>query len=572
VRRSTKSTCIGVPSLVLAAILVIAACMLLLNGPISAQEVPGKLLFTVIVVDELVPKLVPFTDFRLTKHGEPPEERILRTDESGKITVELSAGEYDIATVKPVKYKGRSLSWSKTFKIEAGQECVLKLTDADASQSAAGRVSEEGQVYQNVKTGVVTVEADFGCGSGFIVDESGLVLTNSHVTDSTRWAAIRFKRGVRIPAVLVEEDKDADIAVLRFNPEAYKEFVVIGLVDPARGPVAVEGEKVLAIGSPLSQENIITTGIISKVEGDVLMSDVNINPGNSGGPLLNLDGQAVGLTTFGEGDARSGPGISGIVSISKALPVLERVRSKYSSLPRPSAEMLPDVSPVPIPLDALQEARLVERKLYKHKGPSKLDCFITTPFVDVSLEAAQERELAKGRASRTKGRGEKGVKEAYRFTHMRFYDLTDPVVTIVMKPELKETGKSKSGGFWAAVLGGLSGTYVHHKVELKFGDDFYDMQLYRGETLVQPVRRCRVPADILYNDFNVKVVDSAYGGVYRYDPMVFEPSQKLTIRTRRESNLDKWETIKFDKKTQQKIWEEFKAWRESVEQSQAGGS
>lgn len=536
---------------------------LLCAYPCAGQEAAGKLVFSAIVIDELVPKGVPLTDFRVTSKAAPEQEVVFRTDEQGSASIDLPPGEYEVSTVKPVRFKGRALSWSKSFKIESGQECVLKLTDSDASQSASGHVSEEGLVYQNVKAGVVTVEADLGSGSGFVVDKTGVVLTNAHVTNGTRWVALRFGDGIRVPALLVEEDAVSDVAVVRFNPDAYKDFVVIELAELDRGPVAVEGEKVLAIGSPLNQEKIVTTGIVSKVEQDVLMSDVNINPGNSGGPLLNLDGRVIGIATFGI-STDSGPGVSGIVSIARAVSVLQRGLEKCKSMPPPSAKLLPDISPVHLSAESIQDAKLTKRKVYKLDGVRNIESYITTPFIEASIGAEADRELIKGRATRTKERGEKGVKEDHRMSQQTFYSPTEPVVTIWLNPKLKETGKSQTGGVLAGILGGLSGSYVHHKREFKFGDDFYDMQLYRGDTLVEPVRRNRVPAEILQNDYMVKVVDSAFGGVYKYDPSVFEPGQKLTLRVRRESNLDKWDTVKIDSKTQQKIWDEFAEWREMV--------
>jgi hypothetical protein len=84
--------------------------------------------------------------------------------------------------------------------------------------------SDEARVYKDLKAGVVTVECDLCSGSGFVVDKRGLILTNQHVANGTHWAAIRFDRGIRINANVVQEDKNADVAVLQFNPEAYKEF------------------------------------------------------------------------------------------------------------------------------------------------------------------------------------------------------------------------------------------------------------------------------------------------------------------------------------------------------------
>src|SRR5262249_62116399 len=118
--------------------------------------------------------------------------------------------------------------------------------------------------------------------------------------------------------------------------------------------LAQEGERVFTIGSPLTLDKIITTGIISKVEAHTILSDININPGNSGGPLFNSDGQVIGLTTFGTQEG-SGPGVSGIVRIEEALPLLEQNRAKASGTPPPGA-LLPVEPLTAYPVSGLKEA------------------------------------------------------------------------------------------------------------------------------------------------------------------------------------------------------------------------
>src|SRR5690606_15240127 len=111
------------------------------------------------------------------------------------------------------------------------------------------------------------------------------------------------------------------------------------LADGAGSVELVTGERVLAIGSPLASETILTAGLVSKVEAGAIYSDVNINPGNSGGPLFNARGEVVGINTFGM-SAGSGPGVSGIVRIHIAGPVIEQARGSLSS-PPPSSDKLP---------------------------------------------------------------------------------------------------------------------------------------------------------------------------------------------------------------------------------------
>lgn len=539
---------------------------------LPASTETGTLSLSVVVLDDLMPRPVALTDFRITADFGSRAEQILRTDENGVLSIALPPGSYVLESVRPAKFKGLVLSWKSRFSIQAGQTATLKLTDADATAAtisavSARQISDEAKVYQSLKNGVVTVECDFGSGSGFVVDKRGLILTNQHVVNETHQAVIRFGRGLRFPATVVMQDKDADVAVLAFNPDAFKTFVVIPLADTTAGSVAVEGEKVLAIGSPLQQEKILTVGIISKVEKDVLISDVNINHGNSGGPLLNLAGEAVGLTTFLD-PGSNGPGISGIVAINKALPVLKAAQDKLAALPPPPATSLPDIAEMPVPGKALMEAALTTRKPYFIDAPKNFQIILYTPFTIASIDAAAEREVDKGRNARVRKRGERGVKEVSAIAPSRFWERyaigdRDAVVPIMVRPVLRETRGSHSRGVFGAILGGLAGVPVRTQTNLEFRDDFYDMELKRGTQVLLPVRQARERASVLYDNPLLSVKDTAYGGIYFYDPQVFEPSQPLIIRMRRESNLQAWDEVRLDPKMQRRIWDEFAPYRDA---------
>ena len=555
----------------LRALLLGLICIVGLPGAGKAQtQQNGTLSFSVVVIDELTPKPAQLVDFQITDKSGAVADKRARTDESGKISIELPPGEYTISTVQPVKFQGRLLSWQKEFKIESGGVCTVQLTDADATQtSAVQRISDEALIYQNAKKAVVTVECDRANGSGFVVDQRGLLLTNNHVAFGTQWAAVRFDKGVRFEAKVLEQDEQADVAVLWVNPETCKDVTVIQLADVSGDPVAMEGEKVIAIGSPLSQEKVMTIGIVSKVDQDVLSSDVNINPGNSGGPLLNMIGKAVGITTFAEQAKGAGPGISGIVAIQKALPALEKARAKLDTIQPPSAQLLSDVSPTPVPADTLDAAAEQEKKEYRICEPKNFETRITTPFIVASEQATEERKTAKGRKKRTKGRG-----EAYEMTPKAFYERSDAVVTVSVIPRLKQTAASKTKGFLTAILtgvltGGLATTTG--KAEYGFRSDFQEMQLYRGGKLIQPVRRNRAPWNALFDYYSIKISDVAFGGQYKYDPSTFEPGEKLVlkIRTGAGKDTDNWSEVDVSKEIQQQIWEEFALWREAV--SKAGG-
>lgn len=138
-------------------------------------------------------------------------------------------------------------------------------------------------------------------GSGFIVDTSGVVVTNNHVIADADEINVIMNDGTKIKAELVGVDKKTDIAVLKFKPVKPLIAVKFGDSDKLR-----LGEWVIAIGNPFSLGGSVTAGIVSARNRDIsqgpydnyIQTDASINRGNSGGPLFNLDGDVVGVNTL----------------------------------------------------------------------------------------------------------------------------------------------------------------------------------------------------------------------------------------------------------------------------------
>lgn len=520
---------------------------------------PVKVRVTVAVIDDLTPKPVPLWDFVLRKKDSTEEPRKVRTDEQGVIEVELEAGEYELESVRPLTYKDRSLTWKVPVSVKGDGPVELKFTDADAvARRGARQVSPEGQLFHAVRDGVVTIEAGAGHGSGFVVDERGLILTNQHVTQKSPHVAVRFGKGIRLPATIVAEDEQSDTAVVRFNPASFSKFVVLKLADFASGPVAVEGERVIAIGSPLHQDKIMTVGIVSKAEEDVILSDVNINPGNSGGPLLNIDGEVIGICTFVD-PGRGTPGVAGIVHIKKAQGVLDTARSKLEQSSPPPATLLPDVPEPPIPTEALAKAaRSGVKDPPIIRSPRNFETLIYTPFYLASEAAWRERQVAKGMERRAQKRAGKGEKEGFQFNPVAYWTKyvgqAEPLIIIEVRPALKETSGSQVAGVFGAIFG------VRTTKQMEFRDDFYDMELVVDGQKVEPVRKFRILSDVLYEGWDMSVSDAAYGGRYMYDPRVFDPNKPTVLRVRKSSNLERWDEIRLDKRQIQRIVSEMEPW------------
>jgi serine protease Do len=138
-------------------------------------------------------------------------------------------------------------------------------------------------------------------GSGFIVDTSGIVVTNNHVIADADEINVIMNDGTKIKAELVGVDKKTDLAVLKFKPVKPLIAVKFGDSDKLR-----LGEWVIAIGNPFSLGGTVTAGIVSARNRDIrsgpydnyIQTDAAINRGNSGGPLFNLDGEVVGVNTL----------------------------------------------------------------------------------------------------------------------------------------------------------------------------------------------------------------------------------------------------------------------------------
>jgi 2-alkenal reductase len=153
-------------------------------------------------------------------------------------------------------------------------------------------------------------------GTGFVIDSQGHIVTNAHVAGGAFEIVVNFYDGTIMRAELVGMDLDSDIAVLQVNLPSDQ----LHPVTFADSDALFIGQTTLAIGSPFGQRWTLTSGIISALErtiqglsdysiGSVIQTDAAINPGNSGGPLVNMQGQVIGVNTQIISESRSSAGI-----------------------------------------------------------------------------------------------------------------------------------------------------------------------------------------------------------------------------------------------------------------------
>jgi serine protease Do len=174
------------------------------------------------------------------------------------------------------------------------------------AQAVAGRtvalLPEEQSVIRvarQITPAVVGVSGGAGAGSGIIIRNDGVVLTNAHVVGDARTVTITTADGRQLRGAVLGRDPTVDVAVVRLT-ERNLPLAPVGDSDDLQ-----VGQQAIAIGNPVGLERTVTTGIISAVNrsprgfelGGLIQTDAAINPGNSGGPLLDSQGRVIGITT-----------------------------------------------------------------------------------------------------------------------------------------------------------------------------------------------------------------------------------------------------------------------------------
>jgi S1-C subfamily serine protease len=229
------------------------------------------------------------------------------------------------------------------------RQAPISQTATDPAAAQSGKTVQD--IYRQEGRGVVFIQSQgvtggenaFGeqqqgtaTGSGFVVDKDGTIITNAHVVDGASKVTVSFEEGGdAIDAAVKGVDDDADIAVLKINPEG-RNLTVLPLGDSSKLSV---GDPVVAIGNPFGLQRTVTTGIVSALQrqvdapsgfpiSDVIQTDASINPGNSGGPLLNAKGEVIGINSqIATGGGQGSVGIGFAVPIDQAKRELPKLRA-----------------------------------------------------------------------------------------------------------------------------------------------------------------------------------------------------------------------------------------------------
>ncbi len=194
------------------------------------------------------------------------------------------------------------------------------------AQDADETTSE--RVYATARPAVVSIESDEGTGSGSIISADGLILTNAHVVGNSRTVKVRLEDGRTLEGRIVGYGNELDLAAVRIQGSNFPTI-------PLASATAKVGQRAFAIGNPFGLEGTFTTGIVSRIDSDrgIIQTDAAINPGNSGGPLLNSQGQLIGVNTSIYAISRDSGniGIGFAINTNRVQPFLTAVRDGSAS-------------------------------------------------------------------------------------------------------------------------------------------------------------------------------------------------------------------------------------------------
>ncbi|HXZ11617.1 MAG TPA: serine protease [Candidatus Sulfotelmatobacter sp.] len=535
-----------------------AMLLLILAAAVYAQSPDVAVKIHAVLVDkDLNQKPVPHLALALQRSDAPGPAISLKTSLDGRAEISLPPGSYRLTTPEPLEFQGKRYQWEMEVQFE-GAEASLELSNDNAkvtsvaSAGASPAAEDLSAQFKLLRNSVVTVQTEFGHGTGFLVDPGGLVITNEHVIHKSEYLAVQFDEKRKVAADVLASDSEKDVAILRVNLAAYPDAVIAPLLKAgSEKPAAAEGDRVFTIGNPLNQQKVLTTGVVSRVEPKAIISDININPGNSGGPLFNSSGVVIGVTTYNQ-QAKRGPGLSGIVRIEEALPLVEEARAKLAQAPMPSAELLPVEPQESYPMDALRglgPAGKTERAPYVFSA-GDFDVVVTTPAFAYRVYLERQRELEKEREKRDKKRGDSSA-EITSGEDVKNWEANEhrPKITITVQPQLKVK-------FWASMAS------TDRRVRARFKTDFYRLRLLCGGQEITPIRPGKVQF-VGAETSSAEVNDTTYVGIYDYLPDAISPDcTQITLEIYADKNSAP--TVKtLDARTIQAVWNDFEPYRKS---------
>ena len=436
-------------------------------------------------------------------------------------------------------------------------------TDSAASPKTPAKAvrheNVEREIFAKYKSGVFTVFGT-GRGTGFLVDSTGLVVTNAHLIKGADEVRVQIDSATKVYAKPLVSDEDKDVAVLAINMSHCGACAVLPLFDSSKSTAPTAGDRVLALGSPLNRLSVLSIGIVSSADDHAIVSDAGVNWLNTGGPLINLDGYVIALNSTRESqlalsDVSAGPRVASSTPVSSVVDALQRARTALPSLgaAAPTDSLLPVLPPDPFPkapIDAVSALPRLDLDVYRTGGgPSRV--LVMTPQVMAWRQVQADKALAARKHDDPRKAAQwRRIDPIEGWRDWRDYlDDRRAVVIVNAMPE-------------AAAFP----FYEADKLQNFGGGNFKSMVITRDGVPIVPVEKVRIPAVLNVDEMRATGRQVPMQGIYVYRIRDFAPravgtTATYAVRIVDAAQPDKPISIPIQPAMIEQLWKDFTPYR-----------
>jgi hypothetical protein len=538
-------------------VLILAVLFAVSPGAASGQE-PGVLHIKVTLTD------AGGTSMAVPRHAllisdDPPTSvpRRIVTAPDGTADVRLRPGSYIVESDEPVAFDGKGYQWRQTVAIGSGRDVVLELTTVNAevgatpasssSSSQASKENDPSLLLPQWKDSVVAVWTPETRASGFVVDASGLVMTNQRIIGGVTSVEVQLTPSVKVAARVLTADRERDVAVLWIDPAILASVrpVPLGCAAGSKPQPLADGQKVVALGAPFRGPKDLSLGEVIRVEPHASVADFRLASGSIGGPVFSTGGTVVGLSSVVDDQDERRRRDTRIVPVDNACEVVKAAEKAMQTGERPVATHLPVEPARPFPADALAQAaqrRTGNLSSYQMSASDFDVAFLTPVMVYSAQRSTQPTNTRPTAASRRGPDTDFGDWSDY------FADVP-PVLVVRVTPKLAES-------FWTTIARGAAYTQGVALPAIKhFKPGFSRLRTFCGDVEVTPIHPFTLQQ-------RVSETDAIREGLYVFDPQALGPhckSVKLVLSSEKEPEKEESRTV--DPQVIERIWQDFASYR-----------
>ncbi|HEU4935873.1 MAG TPA: serine protease [Vicinamibacterales bacterium] len=544
---------------------VLATIAMAIPQAAAAAQTTGSLRIKVALADpEQKPIPIPRHVLLISDNPASAPPRRVITALDGTAEVQLRPGNYTVESDQPVAFQGKSYEWMQILDIVAGRTVDLELTMKNAQVGTATSstatvssaiASDPSLLLMPWNDSVFGIWTPTTHASGFLIDASGLIVTNQRAVGTAAAVEVQLTATVKVAGRVLATNADRDVALVRVDPKTIESLRPIDMKcgQPATKPV-IERQEIYTIAAPLRQHKGMTPGVVLRVGPRAIESDFRLAIGGSGGPVFTADGALLGITSVVDEKDATARGDLKVIRTEDACEVVAAAQ-KVKDVAAPDAGHLPVEPNRPFPPDALKE--IVQRRAGSlNPYPMTSEDFDIGFITPVLVYGAQyQAEQASKRDRNDRGRRPEDVAPPLLRPQMDFGNWSEyvadvpPVLMIRVTPKFEES-------FWTKVARGAAQTQGMAIPAIKrFKSGFSRLRAFCGDAEVTPIHPFKL-------EQNVSDTNTVVEGLYVFEPGALGPecsSVKLILYSQKEP--DKADTRVVDPKLIQQIWSDFAPYR-----------